>query len=259
MHVLIVDDNPMMRLLLERAVNSAGVSEIDFVGNGAEALRCYKHRCHDLILLDQNMPQMTGTELLVNLRGHPGLTKTHVIMVTGAVDKQLVALIKSGQVKVDDLIVKPFDVTKLASKIADIMTRTRDSRRADGPILKQGAPKPELGKVEASPTLKCTVIDRGGIAILEMAGHFTHGNRAIVNAAFKELQNLHAKTVILDLNNVVDVDNSGLGLIMVINGWLNSLDRQGFISFGKFPERERIISLGITSIMPIRERTNEAF
>lgn len=257
MLVLIVDDNPMMRVVLERAVTLAGVCEIDFVGNGAEALRCFRHRGHDLILLDLNMPQMSGTDFLTHLRDHPALDRAHVMMVTGAADKQLVAKIRNDRLKVDDLIVKPFDVAKLSRKIADVMARTQSRRRTDGPILKAAVPVPVAS--DATPSLVCSVIDRGDVAILELTGKFIQENLAVVNDALKAIQQLHAQSVVIDLQGVEVIDDSGLGHIAVMNGFLASFDRQCFIKFGKFPERDRVIALGLTHIVPIREPTDDPF
>ena len=203
------------------------------------------------------MPQMSGTDFLAHLRGDPALDTTRVMMVTGAADKHLVAKIRNDRLKVDDLIVKPFDIAKLSRKIADVMASTQSRRRTDGPILR--AADPVSAPSEALPSLACTVIDRGGTAIMELTGRFTQDNRAIVSEAMKTVQELHAKTVVIDLNGVEIVDDFGLGHILVMSGFLASFDRQCFVRFGMFPEKDRVIALGLTHVVPIQETTDDPF
>jgi two-component system chemotaxis response regulator CheY len=71
MKVLIADDSKVMRQIVTRTWRQAGFSGLDLVeaSNGREALDIVQAEAPDLVLSDWNMPEMTGIELLQNLRG----------------------------------------------------------------------------------------------------------------------------------------------------------------------------------------------
>jgi len=69
-HILIVEDETEVREFLVRAVQRAAPgAEITAVANGAEALDVFQQRAAELILTDELMPVMRGTELLLAVRG----------------------------------------------------------------------------------------------------------------------------------------------------------------------------------------------
>ena len=70
MHVLIVDDNKIMRHIIKRSLGKAGLGDIEFqeACNGLEALSSFNQKKPDLILSDWNMPEMDGMDLLKAIR-----------------------------------------------------------------------------------------------------------------------------------------------------------------------------------------------
>lgn len=66
--VLVVDDSPMARKMLIRALPPEWDITIAQAGNGAEALACYRQGGVDVIFLDLNMPEMDGYQVLEALR-----------------------------------------------------------------------------------------------------------------------------------------------------------------------------------------------
>lgn len=70
MKILIVDDSKAMRMIVKRALNQAGFSDMPTIeaSNGTEALQLIERESPDLILSDWNMPEMKGIELLKTLR-----------------------------------------------------------------------------------------------------------------------------------------------------------------------------------------------
>jgi two-component system, chemotaxis family, chemotaxis protein CheY len=70
MKVLLVDDSKAMRMIVRRTLRQAGFESFDVseAENGAEALVAINAATPDLVLCDWNMPEMTGIELLENLR-----------------------------------------------------------------------------------------------------------------------------------------------------------------------------------------------
>ena len=70
MHVLIVDDNKIMRHIIKRSLKKSGLGELEFyeASNGQEALSFFNEHKLDLILSDWNMPEMDGMDLLKAIR-----------------------------------------------------------------------------------------------------------------------------------------------------------------------------------------------
>src|ERR1700722_3775157 len=82
--VLIVDDSPVMRTIVERHLGSAGLelSEVLEATNGAEGLIAAEKGGLDLILSDINMPVMDGLEFLRNLRTIAAAKGVPVVMIS---------------------------------------------------------------------------------------------------------------------------------------------------------------------------------
>jgi len=70
MKVLIVDDSRMMRKIIRRTLREAGFEHIEVLeaSSGVEALLCARQAPPDLILCDWNMPDMSGLEVLQQLK-----------------------------------------------------------------------------------------------------------------------------------------------------------------------------------------------
>ena len=82
--ILIVDDDHDFRQLLCRMLEREGY-HTEFAKDGDEALKLVNHRQYQLILLDKNMPNKSGLDVLLHLRSTEFANKTPVIMVSGSV------------------------------------------------------------------------------------------------------------------------------------------------------------------------------
>lgn len=91
--ILLVEDNPADVKITQRAVRESGIPvDLLVVRDGEEAvdylLRQGSHaadaswRCPDLILLDLNLPRLTGREVLERIRAHPALKAVPVLVLT---------------------------------------------------------------------------------------------------------------------------------------------------------------------------------
>lgn len=111
--VLIVDDNPVNRLLIRHTLQSEGY-ELAEADGGAEALRRIAASKPDLLLLDLMMPEMDGFEVVRRLRG--GLAPEMPVMVLTAMsesESQALAL----ELGADDYLTKPFDPKILRARV----------------------------------------------------------------------------------------------------------------------------------------------
>jgi CheY-like chemotaxis protein len=81
--ILIVDDYPGARYLRSRILNDAGYEVVE-AGNGEEALRIAQSIRPALILLDVNLPDISGVEVCERLKQDPATAGIPVIQITGA-------------------------------------------------------------------------------------------------------------------------------------------------------------------------------
>lgn len=79
--ILIVDDEESIRSLLCDVLGSNGHS-CDAVGSGPEAIDKLSVENYDLVLMDQNMPMMTGAQAIVRLRTNPKFRDLPILMCT---------------------------------------------------------------------------------------------------------------------------------------------------------------------------------
>jgi two-component system chemotaxis response regulator CheY len=116
MRAMVVDDSRAMRGLLARILKEIGF-EVSEAAHGAQALEILRSGARiDLALVDCNMPDMDGFELVRNIRADRSLGSIRVLMVTTEceIDKVETAL----QAGVDDYIMKPFTRDVITEKVA---------------------------------------------------------------------------------------------------------------------------------------------
>ena len=115
--ILVVDDQPQMRRLLRSTLTAAGY-EIDDARSGDEALLKVRDFLPDLVLLDINMPGMSGIETCREIRSG---TTTGIIMLTVRdAEKDKVAALDAGA---DDFVTKPFSTPELLARIRATLRR----------------------------------------------------------------------------------------------------------------------------------------
>jgi DNA-binding response OmpR family regulator len=120
--ILIVDDDELSRRLLIRQLTDKGFAALG-EGNSEKLLQRLQDDPVDLVLLDINMPQVSGIRLLKRLRNNPQTEHLPVIMVTAQdnMDSKL-ACIESGA---DGYIAKPVDMVLLMQSIGSTL-KARD-------------------------------------------------------------------------------------------------------------------------------------
>jgi serine phosphatase RsbU (regulator of sigma subunit) len=113
-HLLVVDDNKVNRMLLIRSLEQQGYCVTAAV-NGCEALEVLKARPIDLVLLDIEMPEMNGYQVLSSMKQDRQLRHIPVIMVT-AVD-EMESTIRCIEMGAEDYLPKPFNPVLLRARI----------------------------------------------------------------------------------------------------------------------------------------------
>ncbi len=116
---LIVDDFATMRRIIRNLLRQLGYSSIEEAEDGVVALRKLESQGFDFIICDWNMPNMTGIELLREVRANDALKDIPFLMVTAeAIKENIIEAVKAG---VSNYIVKPFTADVLQAKIEAIL------------------------------------------------------------------------------------------------------------------------------------------
>lgn len=111
--VLIADDSSTMRKIIIRSLNAVGITDIVEAADGAEALSLFGQSDVQLVMLDWNMPEKNGLEVLQEIRALG--SNVPVMMVTTEAEKaRVLAAIQSGAT---DYLVKPFTADLLREKL----------------------------------------------------------------------------------------------------------------------------------------------
>ena len=117
LHVLVVDDNEPMRLLLRKMLADLGITNVATAHDGIEALKVMNQRLPDLVITDQQMEPLDGVHFVQELRTSQDarMKDLPVIMMTGHMGKEVLTdAVKAG---VDDFLAKPISPATLKQRI----------------------------------------------------------------------------------------------------------------------------------------------
>jgi two-component system cell cycle response regulator DivK len=116
--ILYIEDNPENRLLVRRILQAEGYTVVE-AADGPSGLEAAASSPPDLILLDINLPEMDGYELVRRLRQIPGLAATPIIALTAyALKGDRERILYAG---CDGYIQKPIDVDSLPVQVASFL------------------------------------------------------------------------------------------------------------------------------------------
>src|SRR5882757_627303 len=112
--VLVVDDSPFSRKLLEHALSGDSYSLL-LAENANEALQLFKEHRPSIVITDWMLPDCSGPELCQRIRAESPDSYTYVILLTSMTEKEdIVKGLSSGA---DDYLTKPFDRGELLARI----------------------------------------------------------------------------------------------------------------------------------------------
>ncbi|MGD9637876.1 MAG: PleD family two-component system response regulator [Alphaproteobacteria bacterium] len=118
LNYMIVDDDAFSRNLLRTSLKQYGINNIYDATNAIQATEMIKKHHIDVLLLDHEMPGLTGLEFARVIReGKDGITNTNVkiVMVTNFADKDTV--IEAKKLGIQDFLVKPISPEKLVMRL----------------------------------------------------------------------------------------------------------------------------------------------
>lgn len=112
--VLVVDDSPVSRKLLEHTLAETSY-EIVFAKEGADALRVFAERPPDLVIADWELPDISGPELCRVARSKFSDAYIYIMLLTSNSDKKSIS--EGLAAGADDYLTKPFDADELRARL----------------------------------------------------------------------------------------------------------------------------------------------
>jgi diguanylate cyclase (GGDEF)-like protein len=125
--VLIVDDVADVRRLARSSLTAAGMAVAE-ASSGEDALRLTRRFAPDCVLLDINLPGISGLEVCRIIRADHRNAHVAIVMLTG--DAEASGKVTAFSLQADDYIVKPFRPRDLVNRVNDAIRRHADVRTA---------------------------------------------------------------------------------------------------------------------------------
>ncbi|MDH4190573.1 MAG: response regulator [Betaproteobacteria bacterium] len=118
MTILTVDDSQSVRRMLTFTLRGAGYTVLE-AGDGAEGLRKATAQKVDLVLTDQNMPNLDGLTLVRSLRSMEQYRKLPILMLTTESSEEMKK--RGREAGATGWLVKPFDPARLVAVVKKVM------------------------------------------------------------------------------------------------------------------------------------------
>jgi DNA-binding response OmpR family regulator len=120
--VLIVEDENDIAGLIKHTLERGGEAEAEVVGNGEAAIKSVAAHPPDLVILDLNLPMLSGIEVCRILRARADARHVPIIMLTArTTENDRVAGLDVGA---DDYVTKPFSLRELSARVRAVLRRT---------------------------------------------------------------------------------------------------------------------------------------
>jgi two-component system, OmpR family, KDP operon response regulator KdpE len=141
--VLVVDDEPQIRRVLRSTLTARGY-EVHEARTGEDALESIRENRFDLVLLDVNMPGMSGLAACREIRS--GSEVAIIMLTVSDSEEDKVAALDAGA---DDYVTKPFGTPELLARIRAALRRLPTSQERDQPV--------QVGDLQINLTLRRVV------------------------------------------------------------------------------------------------------
>ncbi|MBS0367011.1 MAG: response regulator transcription factor [Proteobacteria bacterium] len=174
MQVLVVDDEPLVRMVLAGMLGQrADVTRFDLAENAQQALELLKARSYDVLLLDIQMPGLSGLQLVERLRADGAVASPAVVFIT-AYERHAVEAFEKRAV---DYVLKPFAPARVHEAL-DVAAQRSHQERAARLVDLAGS----LHLVPERPA-RIAIKDKGRIVFVdvrELASVEAHGNYVLL-------------------------------------------------------------------------------
>lgn len=124
--ILIVEDDRDIAQLLERVFQLGGYTSV-WAPSGRKAIAALETQRPDLITLDLNLPELSGIDVLMHVRGEAHHPLIPVLVLTSREE-----LPEEVSTWADSVMIKPFDVAALLTAVAELLATASSQARAIG-------------------------------------------------------------------------------------------------------------------------------
>lgn len=139
--VLVVDDEPSLRKVIRASLAASGFA-VEEAGTGKDAVAAIRQKPFDIVLLDVNMPGISGVEACRQIRALA--PRAGIVMVTVRdAEEDKVRALEAGA---DDYVTKPFRFRELVARLGAVLRRTYSAPETESGVLHAGDLKLELDR-----------------------------------------------------------------------------------------------------------------
>jgi DNA-binding response OmpR family regulator len=117
--VMMVDDDPIMLEVVQTYLEEAGYTSFVTTSEPRQAMDLFLQRRPDILLLDLMMPEVSGFDILAQVRAHEELRYTPVIILTA--ESEPSAKLKALELGATDLLTKPVDPSELRLRLRNAL------------------------------------------------------------------------------------------------------------------------------------------
>jgi adenylate cyclase len=183
--LLVVDDNDDNRYTLTRRLAREGYTNLATADDGHQALEMLRTRPFDLVLLDIEMPEMNGYQVLEHMKADSWLRNIPVVMISAIED--VASVVRCIELGAEDYLQKPFNPTLLSARVGACLEKKalRDEVAAQAALIQEWNRKLEqrvneqlsqinrLGRLKSffSPQLVEHILSSGGAELLKSHRH----------------------------------------------------------------------------------------
>lgn len=132
--ILVVDDEPSVCKLLDRVFKQDGFG-VTIVNSGEAALDSLQNAPFDLVILDLDMPGISGQEVCRRIRRETRHDTVAILILTGRTTEGLIA--RCLDAGADDYVEKPFDSLELVARVRAVLRRPKTMIPTDG-VIRRG-------------------------------------------------------------------------------------------------------------------------
>ena len=128
--ILVVDDEPSTRIMLQRWIRRSMAAEVSEASDGLEALEAISSGNIEILISDINMPVLDGIEMLTLLQGDAALKKMEVLIVSHVESEEKIRKIIS--LGVSGYLLKPLQYDSVAKRLQCAAARILERRERPG-------------------------------------------------------------------------------------------------------------------------------
>jgi len=119
--ILVVEDEADIAGLIKHTLERGGDATVNIVNSGDAALKAVSDQLPDLMILDLNLPVLSGTEVCRLVRARPASARMPIIMLTARTAES--DRVEGLDLGADDYVTKPFSIRELAARVRAVLRR----------------------------------------------------------------------------------------------------------------------------------------